>query len=93
VLELHRGNINPFEKEIVNMIGNVALSEWIIPGLILIFLLFGARKMPELARALGRSLSEFKKGTRDIIDDLHSEPNDKPEKPEHTEQDKKSNSS
>jgi len=76
------------------MIGQIGLQELIIPGLILIFLLFGSKKMPELARALGRSLSEFKKGTREIIDDLHSEPNDKPpEKPEHTEQDKKSSSS
>ncbi len=30
--------------------------------LLVILLLFGARKLPDLARALGRSLSEFKKG-------------------------------
>ncbi len=30
--------------------------------LLLILLLFGARKLPDLARSLGRSLGEFKKG-------------------------------
>lgn len=28
-------------------------------------LLFGAKKIPELARSLGRSMTEFKKGIRD----------------------------
>jgi len=30
--------------------------------LVVIVLLFGARKLPELARSLGRSMGEFKKG-------------------------------
>lgn len=30
--------------------------------LVVILLLFGARKLPELARSLGKSLGEFKKG-------------------------------
>jgi sec-independent protein translocase protein TatA len=30
--------------------------------ILVILLLFGARRLPELARALGRSLSEFRKG-------------------------------
>ncbi|MBU4200329.1 MAG: twin-arginine translocase TatA/TatE family subunit [Verrucomicrobia bacterium] len=30
--------------------------------IVVVLLLFGARKLPDLARAIGRSLSEFKKG-------------------------------
>ncbi|MBD2870995.1 twin-arginine translocase TatA/TatE family subunit [Paenibacillus arenilitoris] len=32
-------------------------------------LLFGPNKLPELGRAFGRTLREFKSGARDIMDD------------------------
>jgi len=42
-------------------------------GFILIILvallLFGPSKLPELGRAFGRTLREFKKGAREIMDD------------------------
>jgi sec-independent protein translocase protein TatA len=38
--------------------------------LIIIFLLFGGKKLPELARGLGEAMREFKKASRD----LHDEP-------------------
>jgi sec-independent protein translocase protein TatA len=34
--------------------------------LIIAVVMFGANKVPELARALGRSMSEFKKGMHDL---------------------------
>lgn len=37
------------------------LPEW-IPILIIVVLLFGAKKLPELARSMGSSVNEFKKG-------------------------------
>ncbi|MBK7644028.1 MAG: twin-arginine translocase TatA/TatE family subunit [Planctomycetes bacterium] len=33
-----------------------------IPIILILLLLFGARKLPELARGLGSSVNEFKKG-------------------------------
>jgi sec-independent protein translocase protein TatA len=33
--------------------------------LIIVLILFGPKKLPELARALGKSISEYKKGLED----------------------------
>ena len=39
------------------------MNEWVVVGIIaLIVFLFGARKLPDLARSLGKSSSEFKRG-------------------------------
>lgn len=35
-----------------------------------IMLLFGAKKLPELSRSLGKSLGEFKKGKEDLEQEL-----------------------
>lgn len=35
-------------------------NEWLIP-LLIILLLFGAKKLPELANSMGRSIKEFRK--------------------------------
>lgn len=39
-------------------------QEWLLI-LLLIFILFGASKLPEVARSLGKSLGEFKKAQRE----------------------------
>jgi sec-independent protein translocase protein TatA len=44
-----------------------------ITGILLIFivalLLFGPSKLPQLGRAIGSTFSEFRKGTKGLIDD------------------------
>ena len=47
-------------------------TELIIPLLLVVFLLFGAKRLPELARSIGKSLGEFKKGTKEIVDEIDS---------------------
>ena len=49
--------------------------------LVVLLLLFGARKIPEIARSLGKSLSEFKKGQKEgsLPDSMESEKKDESE--------------
>ena len=39
---------------------------------VVILLLFGAKKIPELARGLGKSMGEFKKAREEFEHELHS---------------------
>jgi sec-independent protein translocase protein TatA len=39
--------------------------EWIVVGLIAVVVLFGAKKLPEMARSVGRAQGEFKKGLKE----------------------------
>jgi len=45
-----------------------------VPGLILIIVLaliiFGPKKLPELGRAVGQTLGEFKKSARELTNDV-----------------------
>lgn len=42
---------------------------FLIAGIAL--LLFGGKKLPELMRGLGKGVSEFKKGTQDIVEPIN----------------------
>lgn len=48
-----------------------------VPGLIIILILaliiFGPTKLPQLGRAVGQTLKEFKTSTQDIMDDVTDE--------------------
>jgi len=47
------------------MLGTLGGTEIFIIGIVAI-LLFGATKVPEMAKALGRSVGEFKKGKTEV---------------------------
>ena len=55
----------------------MGLGPWEI-GLIIIviIILFGGKKLPELARGLGLGLREFKKAPREITDEVKSAADD-----------------
>ena len=49
----------------------------IILILIVILVLFGGKKIPEVMQGLGKGIREFKKASRDIEDDIKSSFEDK----------------
>jgi sec-independent protein translocase protein TatA len=63
------------------MFGGIGAQE-ILLILLVLLLLFGARKIPEIARGLGRSVSEFKKGIREVDEEIKKEEPERREPPE-----------
>ncbi len=57
-------------------IQNLGSTEIIIIALV-ILLLFGGKKIPELMRGLGKGVSQFKKGMKDIEEEINAEPEKK----------------
>ena len=53
------------------------LGGWeIILILAVVLILFGAKKLPELAKGLGTGIKEFKKATREVTDEFSSSMDD-----------------
>jgi sec-independent protein translocase protein TatA len=46
--------------------------------LAVVLLLFGAKKLPELAKGLGTGIREFKKATREVTDEIQNAPVEAP---------------
>ena len=54
------------------MLPNVGMGELIVI-LLIVLLLFGAKRLPEVAKSLGKSVRSFKEGMNDITDEQPSE--------------------
>lgn len=55
----------------LGFLGNIGWPEILIVGVVLL-LLFG-RRLPEMGRSLGQGIVEFKKGLKDVTDDIKTE--------------------
>ena len=67
-------------------LGNMSIGE-ILVILLVVLLIFGAKRIPELARSLGRASREYKDARDGIITELEKEPATR-KKDEDTEQEK-----
>ena len=54
------------------MFGSIGMPELIII-MVIALIIFGPRKLPELGRSLGRSLSEFKRASNELKNTLDEE--------------------
>ena len=60
-------------------LGNLGTGEIIIIALV-VLLLFGGKKIPELMRGIGKGVKSFKDGMNDIEKQINAEPEETPAK-------------
>lgn len=51
------------------MFGQIGMSELLVI-LVIVLLVFGPRKLPELARGIGKAMNEFKRAADDVKQEL-----------------------
>ena len=63
----------------MNVMFAAFLGGWeIVLILAVVLILFGAKKLPELAKGLGKGINEFKKATREVTDEIQNAADDTP---------------
>ena len=64
------------------MLAMFGLGGWeVVLIFAVILLLFGSKKLPELARGLGKGIKEFKNATREVSDEITSAMDENPPPP------------
>ena len=71
---VHKGVEWNTETEYMNvMLAAFGFGGWeVILILAVVLILFGAKKLPELAKGLGTGIKEFKKATREVTDEIQN---------------------
>lgn len=59
----------------VPLIGGIPAGPELLVILLVLVLLFGANKIPQLARSSGQAIGEFRKGRQELEDELDEELN------------------
>jgi sec-independent protein translocase protein TatA len=59
----------------IALLGPLGTTEILII-LLLVLLLFGARRLPELARSLGQGIKEFRKSVKEVSEDVDEKDSD-----------------
>ncbi len=73
------------------MFGSLGAGE-IILIVIAILILFGAKKIPEFAKGIGKGMKEFKKAVKDVEEDIQISENSDDDAPKATTTEKKQSS-
>ena len=62
------------------MLGSFGVTEVIII-LVIVMVLFGAKRLPDLAKGLGQGITEFKKASKNVTDESSDEKTTQDTKP------------
>jgi len=54
-------------------LGNLGMSE-ILLLLVIVLLVFGAKRLPEIGSSLGKGIREFKRSMREVTDEIDAPP-------------------
>jgi len=66
-------------NNVLAFLGGLGTSE-VMVIMVVILIFFGAKRIPELARGLGKGIREFKDATKEIKNDIENAASDEPVK-------------
>jgi sec-independent protein translocase protein TatA len=77
LLSVAAGVVSWQKGNFMNVMLAMGFGGWqVILIIAIVLILFGAKKIPELAKGLGTGIKEFKKATREVTDELQNANND-----------------